>query len=433
MKTTTAVIGLLQRKRKDRSGMFPIYLYVNWHGRVEKATGISVGEDDWDKKRQRIKANVPNAPVLNARLIGMVSELEKKKMRLELEGVKYTAKSLMDTLGQEEKCNTSFRSLCEEYIASNILAHATVRNYRRTTVLWEKYMGTGSIISVDSSAIKTLMNRFKKDGYQPSTLLNMMMRISAIYTHAIENHDLDIKNPVKKLNLKKPEKKKPKIALNEKQFDLVKQYLRKHLMQGETGFLRLGADNLLEQLRRPYTAMAIYYLMVHLSGLAPTDMVKLNITDIKNKDGVEYIEKSRKKTGKGFFIAFPDDPIFTAILDHYRVYSKSRCGWLLPSLKKVKKPTDEYICKRTQILCMNVNAGIRKAIKEINKTTIANRLPEGMTLYTARHTFATMFLAKSGNIKALCSALGRSPNTISTYISELKSASDMKDEIDKLF
>ena len=50
-----------------------------------------------------------------------------------------------------------------------------------------------------------------------------------------------------------------------------------------------------------------------------------------------------------------------------------------------------------------------------------------------KKNFATTFLSKSTNITALCSALGRSPSTISYYIAELTSTSAMKDEIKKVF
>jgi len=50
MKVTSATVRLC---RASRSGEFPIYLVVCYHGRVEKSTGISCAIQYWDEGRER--------------------------------------------------------------------------------------------------------------------------------------------------------------------------------------------------------------------------------------------------------------------------------------------------------------------------------------------------------------------------------------------
>ena len=61
MKVTSATIRLcLKKSRANRSGEFPIYLVVCYHGRVEKSTGISCAIQFWDQRRECVKARSPN-------------------------------------------------------------------------------------------------------------------------------------------------------------------------------------------------------------------------------------------------------------------------------------------------------------------------------------------------------------------------------------
>lgn len=66
MKTSTATIRLVQKlNRKNKNGEYPIYLVVCFHGRLEKACGISCLEKYWDCRNECIRKSCPNAAVLN--------------------------------------------------------------------------------------------------------------------------------------------------------------------------------------------------------------------------------------------------------------------------------------------------------------------------------------------------------------------------------
>ena len=65
-KIKSASIRLVQKmNRQNKNGEFPIYVVVCFKGRKEKASGISCLPKFWDAKREVIKAQCPNAPILN--------------------------------------------------------------------------------------------------------------------------------------------------------------------------------------------------------------------------------------------------------------------------------------------------------------------------------------------------------------------------------
>ena len=67
-----------------------------------------------------------------------------------------------------------------------------------------------------------------------------------------------------------------------------------------------------------------------------------------------------------------------------------------------------------------------RAIEELNSTLGDDeKVPTGMSFYSARHSFATNYVKRSGNLSALASMMGRSPNTIATYINTLTNESDL--------
>jgi len=52
-------------------------------------------------------------------------------------------------------------------------------------------------------------------------------------------------------------------------------------------------------------------------------------------------------------------------------------------------------------------------------------IDNGLTFYSARHSYAQWYLAKGGSPLALATLLGRSLSHITTYVSELTSDDDI--------
>ena len=65
MRVSSAVVRfVLKKNRKNKMGEYPVYLVVSFHGRSERATGVSVPERFWDGGCERVKPKYPNSGVL---------------------------------------------------------------------------------------------------------------------------------------------------------------------------------------------------------------------------------------------------------------------------------------------------------------------------------------------------------------------------------
>jgi hypothetical protein len=104
MKVTSATVRLcLKTSRASKSGEFPVYLVVCYHGRVEKSTGISCAIQFWDKGRERVTNKCPNAPVLNKMLNDLKQRVIEARTKLEFEGRGYTAQMLIESASQPKE------------------------------------------------------------------------------------------------------------------------------------------------------------------------------------------------------------------------------------------------------------------------------------------------------------------------------------------
>lgn len=122
MKVTSATIRLcLKKSRASKSGEFPVYLVVCYHGRVEKSTGISCAIQFWDCRRECVKPKCPNAPVLNKMLNDIKQRVIERRTKLEIEGRGYTAQMLLESLSEpKEMGKNDYRGVYMRLIAEMV-------------------------------------------------------------------------------------------------------------------------------------------------------------------------------------------------------------------------------------------------------------------------------------------------------------------------
>ena len=96
-KLSSASIRLVQKmNRQNKNLEFPIYIVVCFHGRVEKACGVSCLQKDWDSKREVVKRSNSNSVVLNKMLYDIKNRVIQRKNEFEFHGKIYTASMLLE-------------------------------------------------------------------------------------------------------------------------------------------------------------------------------------------------------------------------------------------------------------------------------------------------------------------------------------------------
>lgn len=203
----------------------------------------------------------------------------------------------------------------------------------------------------------------------------------------------------------------------------------------------------IDKLRVRYTsecAVAMYLLSFRMQGLAFADMARIKALDVLNVkvDGVEYykiLNVRRSKTGRCVPILLEKDGITMALLEGFLMYAeKDRDGWLFPVLKSYERDyaysTDKAMSEGLMLAERIVNKKLQKVCALLNEGVIDNRLPEDITFYSARHTFATLYMRTEGaNPIHLATMMGRSVSGIHCYIAELEKDSDIATERGRLF
>ena len=480
MKKEKATIKLVLRTNKQlANGEHPIMLRVNWQGkRAEKSTGFSCREQNWSNTSECIKLVgkdlIPNAKKINAVIQNLKNDANDILNRFLYEGRDYSAQMIIDYL-KSGNTNYSvvrdFNGLVDEYIDVNHLKIETILSVRGIQKHFLDYMERDNVHLVDVKKVHAFgFGRWcYEKGFKNNTIRTNIQKMKALFRYAEEIEAIP-SNPFKFINEGKLYKAETnKQALTKDVMMLFEQfYLRKVADLGskaEKKFLTVG---------NKIFACNVFLLCYMFQGLALIDMAKLKIenidstrvTDANNKYLV--VNTKRSKTHKPVPIAVRMDALAITLITPYLNYMADK-GFLLPILTD-KDDTDEKILNKMRYATSAINrnlkiiwdeynswvkqiteeyeniplpsSGIYKGYFEhrlvhnlgLNKDNIEKYLiNNNTTLYSARHTFATIFINSEGAKTAeLAQMMGRSVSGIDRYIKDLMGVEDVLRARDKM-
>ena len=168
-----------------------------------------------------------------------------------------------------------------------------------------------------------------------------------------------------------------------------------------------------------------------LQGLSPIDICLLKKDDFKRivVNGEEYwsIDTSRLKTGVKVKIRIKVHTIYSQVMIWRMMMEGDE--WFLPIMHGLKE-SDLEKCKQRMRSIMSywLNPKLGDWWREINQIIIQKNvdegcgiplIPEDTTYYSYRHSWAQSYLQSGGSVLALATLLGRSINSISTYVQQL--------------
>ena len=115
------------------------------------------------------------------------------------------------------------------------------------------------------------------------------------------------------------------------------------------------------------------------------------------------------------------------------------CEWLFPVLKGLNADANnEKRQRRISNTMSALSPKLKDWFKVVNEKVVQHNvetndniplIPNGCTLYAARHTFAMAYMAKGGSPIALATLMGRSANNLGQYITQLTEESDLVDAV----
>ena len=442
----------LKKTRTDANGGHPVIMRVSMDGTVERSLGFSCRPSDWDEKRQRVKPRAANSKALNAIIDTSISRYEAKRIQLDATECSYTASTLTQLVETKDKpaCDYNFGEAIEMLMKMRPCS-------KRTKVLYAFYLKRVSEVfsetakpsDVDTPWLTTLVSKMKEKGATDNIVFGTIGMLSSVCNFCQEQNWITTDTTVfRKFKRRyKPGRQKRRVVVTQAQVLTMYKWLFKRVYENWEEIVRPDEWNIYEvtpkfsavgrmKMTDPTStefAVAFALLIYSLGGLAPCDLIRLTVGDIKyTSDGKMSLQGNRKKTSVRYFVARSMTSVMKALMLPF-TDGKKDSELLLPVLSHYGRGTNP-----DSVFNVLGNRRLKIAVKSINdelearKSLRAEFLPDGLTFYSFRHSFATEMLKKTTNLNAIASAMGRSVNTLGTYITELRTEADMADELDKV-
>lgn len=339
-----------KESKRNESGMIPVSVVFRHEGREFAAsTGIAV---KYAMNGMVFSAEEPNLKAKTRRLMCIMDEVD----RYVLEHVDSDYERMKEDLrcivtGKDPREKRSLASFVREF--AELKSGSTRKIYLRTAALIEGYAPEATFGSVNGSWLDGFVRSIGENASVNYAAINLR-NIRAVFNWAIDNEWTSC-YPFRRYKIKSE-----KVAINNISLEQ----------------LRAVRDFPLDDWRRIYRDL--FMLSFYLCGINPADLLRLKASDMKNG----RIRYKRAKTGHLFDIPVPK-PAEEIIsrwrgrkwllcpLDNYSDYRGFYCHWNA-ALKKIG---------RKEVVPDKVGR-LRKVVW--------HPIVEGMTVYTARYTFASI-------------------------------------------
>ena len=453
-RVSTATIHFRVKRSKSNSvGDNPIYITVCFNGRREKSTGIFIPIKYWDEKNELIKGKYPNAPVFNKMLYDIKNRVLSRKLSFEGRGMKYTASMLLDdSVYDFDASSDVFIDIMRSMYKDRCLGVGTVSNYEYSYRKLCKYFGRGNFLITDLSegVVKKIIKWCQVNGLCDGTINSLLGRIASVQNYAIENGIMDSScYAFNRFHYCGKVKKSVRNGYIDKRNLLKIEEFFLNLVIERNGSMWHYREGVIEKLQHRTSlefGLALCLVMLRLNGSAMVDVSLLRLKDvnIKNIEGSLYyfIDFKRKKTGMPVKVRLKDDILNQVILKLFMGFAHTRNSYIYP-IKTFIGDDDKRLRYNLHDVAYKCCPKVKEFFKLINKHTIMENVKNGteyplidadnFTYYWIRHSYAQAYLSSpNANVATLASLLARSPNTISTYITQLQSDKEIIDAVDNI-
>lgn len=346
---TFAVRYYCRDSKKNRQGMAPVELSIIVNGqRVFLSLPRKMKPSDFEKAVTSRQGNDTKQflSIYEAKVNNAVTEIVTRNESVTAQRVKDYMLGNVCHSYTLRKAILSHLTLMSERTRSEI----TLDCYRRYEVTYEdlvKHIGDKPINEITAGDMLSYRTKVV-NSHQASTAYGYMARCKTLFKHCVDNGWLKV-NPMNGIKTPKGEKKIEILteeeyeAIRDKRFDIPR----------------------LEKVRK-------LFVLACNCGLAYADLMLLKADDVREKDGVRYIQKCRKKTGVEYTAVILEDGI--DILGE------------IDGLKLSNQKCNSYLAE-IQDLC---------------------RIKHHLTMHKARHFYVTTLLRRNINPEIVRQCAGHS-------------------------
>lgn len=410
MKTSSAVCKLkLYTSKTLKNGENPIMISVAWGGSQKYAsTGFSCTPKYWDAKNEIVKRGYPNYTAINEAILDKKNKVIVRRIEFEKNNIPYTSSMLLDTKEDFRGNKLIYSDLVEQYIKENSLGFNTAKTYRRNFVLLKKHFNREDFLLTELTN-DTVKNIFLVENHhlKPNTIRLELQKMITMFNYAMTKGLVNTMPTEGIATVKKFNK------TTEKHQCFLESDINKLFECYNNNKKDLSEVELL--------SLECWITSFSLFGLAPVDLLMLNTSCMKDIDGVISFSTYRNKTHQHINpqLVKAEHPEVTEILEKYLSTANLRGGYIFPCLNGREKDKTEKI-KKTSTFSNRLNRGFDSLQKKLGIT-------RDYSMYSARHSFATMLLRAGQPIDSIATALGRRVDSIGCYLANLTKEQDLQE------
>ncbi|WP_288084572.1 site-specific integrase [Xylanibacter rodentium] len=370
----------------DREGS--IYYQIIHERKVRQLlTDYRVLPSEWDENRSMVTTDQKSErkPVIlsiRERIRWDVERLAKINRKLDADGLMYTADDVIDEFNRYAHEYSLFNFM--ESIIAKLKQNGKIRTsetYRATLNSFKKFRKDEDIMldSITSEMMESYEAWHRNRGVAPNSISFYTRILRAVYNRAVEDDIIENRNPFRKVYTGVDKTVKRALPLP---------VIRKIKV------LDLSLTPALDYARD------MFLMSFYLRGMSFIDMAFLKKTDLKNG----YVTYRRRKTGQQLIIEWTKE--MQMILDKY---PENKSDYLLPVIRN--PGTNERCTYRNT--GYNINHSLKKIAGMVGVT-----IP--LTLYVARHSWASAARAKGIPISVISEGMGHdSEATTQIYLASL--------------
>lgn len=380
MKTTTPQITVKPDASKvRRDGTAPIYIYVNWRGRAKQATGVYCRPSDWKSKTM----SVSGSPELTRRIRALVDSIERNVDELTGKPEPFTARDVLEC-HSGDRGRVSILALASMVAKDRGLSPRTQEKYIENCRLFER-MTDRHIFDLTTDEWRGLAATMKGQGYSLAGIWTALAVWQSMLNYAVD-HGYTKTNNLAKWKYKKDgykAKDNPRALSNEEVEQLWQWYEDTDCLAGLLWF-------------------ASYYF----NGLAMADLISVDwaTVELKEADGRYYYDGGiihRRKTNTKVPVICAMGPMCIA-----------------PALASMDDLRKRKVVEKMKGLTLDKS---NKYYNALANSQLKGSPIKGITFYTARHTYCTSLVNARVPLNDIATLMGRSVNTLSTYIRQVSS------------
>lgn len=431
MKSNQPIVRfVLKKNRQMRDGTYPIYVCISFHGRVERAIGISVKECDWNEKRQMAKSSCPNYLHINKEINSLRSDVNSKIIDFGIRGQEYTIKDLLD---DKPVITTLADDVLYDIVAHRTIDHYTVKTYIYSLKMLETFLDNRNVdLRILTPELMKSFGKWLKieRGLKDNSIAHVLGKICSICSHAVDKNVL-ASNPFAKFRYNRIYRKTSKVYyLSEEEMLAIRDY-----------FFSIMGDNLQYRLSEAF-AVAYFLAMYKFNGSAPIDVafIKASDIEIRSYNGNDYYctDFNRHKTNTSVRCRIKKDTLTEVIIGEFMEHACERDGYLYPVLQNNYRNMNQNVPyaklkERLSSLMKKITIIFRSVLVKVNRKYGLNIDVRSVTPYTMRHTMANLYLQQpKASIHGLATIMARNPNSIAVYVHQLRNDEEIIRSMDEM-